>query len=99
MQLGAEELLATCAPTVLAAAGSGPAHLVLKGTALSPGLVSLRAEPSISRLRIQLSHPGEVTPWLGLVPALLREVGLGWHVVGGVGADQVLPAGSGSLQL
>lgn len=48
--------------------GSGAAHLVLRGSALSPGLESLQAEPSIGRDRIQLSHPGQVTPWLGLGP-------------------------------
>lgn len=76
--------MAACAPTVLAAAGSGPAHLVLKGTALSPRLVSPRAEPSISRHRApaQQSREGDTPSGSGASP-LLREVGLGWRVVGG----------------
>lgn len=61
--------MAACAPAALAAAGLGPAHLVLKGTALSPGLVSPGLNPAFPGPGIQLSHPGKVTPWLGLVPA------------------------------
>lgn len=85
---------------VLAAAGLSPAHLVLKGTALSPGLVSLRAEPSLSRPwdSAQPSREGDTLAGTGASP-LLREAGLGWHVVGGVGTAQVLSAGSRSLQL
>lgn len=88
-------------PTMLAGAGSAPAHL---GAARSPRLVSWRAEqhPAFGAIGIQLGHPGRVTSRLGLVPA--RGSGRQgwawmWWEAEGAGAAQVLSAGLGSLLL
>lgn len=94
--------MAACAAAALAAAGPGPAHLVPRVQPFPQGWCLLRLNPAFRGTGAQLSHPGRVTPRLGLVPASARGVGLGWHGWGvrwEVWGSPGVAAGSGSLQL
>lgn len=68
--------MAVCAPPVLAAARSGPAHVVLRAQPFPQGWCLRGLNPALGATA-PAQTPGKVTPWLGQVPALCSGR-LGW---------------------